>query len=213
MKKNFIYLLLFFFSLTISAQQTFPINGVSEKLDPFYAFTNANIILNPNLKISNGILVIQGNKIIAVGQDVIIPQEAIVYDLDGDYIYPSFIDLYSEYGISNKEKINSQKYRPQYTSNKKGAFHWNQAIRPEIQAHDFFNSNKHEYNKYLENGFGLVVSHVQDGLIRGTGVLSMLSSKTDHENILISKAANFFRLKRFFKTKISDLTNGKYIIN
>ena len=144
---------------------------------------------------------IQGNKIIAVGQDVIIPQEAIVYDLDGDYIYPSFIDLYSEYGISNKEKINYKKYRPQYTSNKKGAFHWNQAIRPEIQAHDFFNSNKHEYNKYLENGFGLVVSHVQDGLIRGTGVLSLCFSKTDHENILISKAANFFRLKRVLQNK------------
>ena len=196
MRNFFVYLLLFFFNLTISAQQTFPVNGVSEKFDPFYAFTNANIILNPNLEISNGVLIIQGNKIIAVGQDVIIPEEAIVHDLDGDYIYPSFIDLYSEYGISNKEKITSQKYRPQYTSNKKGAFHWNQAIHPEVQAHDFFNSYEYDYTKYLENGFGLVVSHVQDGLIRGTGVLSMISSKTDHQNILISKAANFFSFKK-----------------
>ena len=72
--------------------------------------------------------------------NITIPEGAIVYDLEGEYIYPSFIDLYSNYGLP---EIKKGIYRsPQYKSDTKGAYHWNQAIHPEIDASDNYNNKK-----------------------------------------------------------------------
>ena len=69
----------------IFAQETFPVNGVAENFEPVYAFTNAHIVINPRNEIENGILLIQGNKIIAVDSNLNIPDGAIIFDLNGDY--------------------------------------------------------------------------------------------------------------------------------
>ena len=86
-----------FLSKCIYAQQSFPKNGVDENFKPIYAFTNANIIISPNQELKKSTLLIQDNIIIVVDSNLSIPQDAIVYDLEGDYIYRSFIDLYSNY--------------------------------------------------------------------------------------------------------------------
>lgn len=105
MKKIFqAFFILTFLSKCIYAQQSFPKNGVDENFKPIYAFTNANIIISPNLELKKSTLLIQDNIIIDVDSNLSIPQDAIVYDLEGDYIYPSFIDLYSNYGLENQLK-------------------------------------------------------------------------------------------------------------
>ena len=49
--------------------------------------------------ISNGVVLIGANgKIEAVGTAVSLPKDAVVVDCKGKYIYPSFIDIYSDYG-------------------------------------------------------------------------------------------------------------------
>ena len=99
MKKIFkAFFILTFLIECIYAQQSFPKNGVDENFKPIYAFTNANIIISPNKELKKSTLLIQNNIIIDVDSNLAIPQNAIVYDLEGDYIYPSFIDLYSNYG-------------------------------------------------------------------------------------------------------------------
>ena len=90
-----------------------------------------------DLIFENGILLIKDDKIIAVDSALNIPSGAIIHDLNGDYIYPSFIDLYSNYGVP-KAKKEDYSYLPQYSNKKKGAFHWNQAIHPEINASENF---------------------------------------------------------------------------
>ena len=115
--KIFNFFILFIFCNSLIAQETFPLNGVSENFEPIYAFTNATIVYSPGLKLENGILLVKGDKIIAMDTSLEIPNGSIVFNLKGDYIYPSFIDLYSDYGVekATKEKYN---YRPQYqTSN------------------------------------------------------------------------------------------------
>ena len=52
MKKIFqAFFILTFLSKCIYAQQSFPKNGVDENFKPIYAFTNANIIISPNLEL------------------------------------------------------------------------------------------------------------------------------------------------------------------
>ena len=93
-----------FFCTQIFAQNIKPTNGVSENYQPIFAFKNANIIISPNTKLENATLLIKGNRIIAVDTNLEIPVGSIVTNLDGDYIYPSFIDLYSSYGVEKQQK-------------------------------------------------------------------------------------------------------------
>ena len=180
---------------TLLGQETFPVNGVAHNFEPIYAFTNAHIVLSPTNEIGNGILLIQGKNIIAVDSNLTIPNGAIIHDLDGDYIYPSFIDLYSDYGLP-KAKKGKYNYRPQYESNKSGAYHWNESIHPEIDANTEFFTDKKSATAYLKNGFGTVLSHMQDGILRGTGCLVLLSEKSAQENIILPQAASHFSFKK-----------------
>jgi len=180
---------------TLLGQETFPVNGVAQNFEPIHAFTNAHIVLSPTAEINKGVLLIKGDRIIAVDSILDIPSGAIIHDLDGDFIYPSFIDLYADYGLT-KAKKGQYNYRPQYESNKDGAYHWNEAIHPEIEASTEFVSDKKSAKAYLENGFGAVLSHVQDGILRGTGCLVLLSEKSEHENIILPQAASYFSFSK-----------------
>jgi len=186
---------LLFITQSVLAQETFPVNGVSNNFEPIYAFTNAHIVLNPTNEIPNATLLIKGDKIIAVDSNLNIPKGAIIKDLAGDYIYPSFIDLYSDYGLKEVQR-GKYNYRPQYDSKKAGAYHWNEAIHPEINASTEWSKYNSEAKPYLENGFGAVLSHAKDGIARGTATFVALSDKTDNENILIKDAAAFYSFKK-----------------
>ena len=83
----------------------------------------------------------QGDRILAADSTTTIPAHAIIHDMGGDYIYPSFIELHSEYGIPHKEKV-KWKPQPQYQNSKSGAVAWNEAIHPEVEARNLFIHNE-----------------------------------------------------------------------
>ena len=131
--KLFKTLLILIFSTPIFSQDSFPENGVKSTFSPIYVFHKCHIIISYDKEILNGTLLIQDDKILAVDSIIDIPKGAIVADLKGDFIYPSFIDLYSNYGLVPREK-GEYSYRPQYESKKEGAYHWNESIHPEISC-------------------------------------------------------------------------------
>ena len=85
-------------------------------------------------------LIIKQGKIISVGNNITVPKDAASIDCKGKYIYPSFIDLFSDYGITVAEqpKRSRSYYQAQFVSDTKGAYGWNQAIRPETDASKIF---------------------------------------------------------------------------
>ena len=191
---NILFLLIFSYGHSFS-QKTFPVNGVADNFKPIYVFTNAHIIVSSSKEIENGTLIIQDGMILSVDSTLEIPTGAIVYDLDGDYIYPSFIDLYSDYGLQNPKTTVSD-YRPQYESNKKGAYNWNQAIHPEKNAVYAFQHNNKRLLEYLKMGFGSLASHSQDGIFRGTGLFTLLSNSKENKDILKDNIATFYSFKK-----------------
>ena len=193
--KIFKTLFLCLIATSFFAQESFPTNGVKNTFSPVYAFTNAHIIVSSEKEILNGTLLIQDDKILAVDSVVDIPAGAIIKNLNGDYVYPSFIDLYSNYGLIPPKK-GKYVYRPQFESKKEGAYHWNEAIHPEINAVDEFTYNEKQSNEYLKSGFGVVLTHQQDGIARGTGCLVSLSNEKEQKSILSQKSASFFSFKK-----------------
>ena len=183
----FSFLALILSSLVV-AQETFPTNGVKNTFEPVHAFTNAQIIWAPGQTLSNANLLVQGDRILAVDSITTIPTHAIIHDMDGDYIYPSFIELYSEYGIPHKEKV-KWKPQPQYQSSKSGAVSWNEAIHPEVEAHNLFKHNEKSANSYRKAGFGTVLTHQQDGIARGSGLLTTLGIDSEHTTVLNGNAS------------------------
>ncbi|MEE2954036.1 MAG: amidohydrolase family protein [Bacteroidota bacterium] len=202
MRYRTVLLLICFFQQAINGQEMSPINGVKQNFNPIYAFTNAHIIINPEKEIKRGTLLIQNKKIIQVDSLISIPEGAIIEDLNGDYIYPAFIDLYSEYGMPEvKKHKKSHRAGPQYKSNKGGPFHWNQSIHPEINASEIFKNNKSEITEYINSGFGSVLTHQKDGIFRGSGAFVLLSEKEENETILKSTAASFYSFQKGVSTQ------------
>ena len=81
------------------AQNTIPQNGVHDERPNLYAFTNATLVVDPQTTLQNATLVVRNGRIEAVGTSVAIPAGAVVVNLSGRRIYPSLIDLDSDYGM------------------------------------------------------------------------------------------------------------------
>ena len=181
-----------FFLNNINAQATFPVNGIANPTEGAYAFTNATIVKDASNQISNATLLIRNKKIIAVGNNISIPKDAVIIDCKGKYIYPSFIDLYSDYGINAQPKSSTGFNRfagSQITSDTKGAVGWNQAIKPEVNASELFDADNKSAKLLRDAGFGTVLTHQQDGIARGTGTLVTLANQADNLVMLKEKAS------------------------
>ena len=106
MKKTLFTCLLLISVATSIAQDYFPTNsGLKQENNNYTAFTNATLYISPNKVIKKGTLLIQNGKVVESGKSVVIPDNTIIIDLNGNYIYPSFIDPYSSFGIPKTKKV------------------------------------------------------------------------------------------------------------
>ncbi|MBE9488882.1 MAG: amidohydrolase, partial [Bacteroidetes bacterium] len=92
-------------SFSIIAQEYFPKNdGVKSKNTNYTAFTNAKIYVTPTQIIEKGTLLIKDGKVVATGTSVTIPNNSVIIDITGKSIYPSFIDMYSGFGVEKPKR-------------------------------------------------------------------------------------------------------------
>ena len=105
-KQLTLLLLILTFNFTFS-QDYFPTNkGVKTENSKQIMLTGATIHMNPLQKLDNGMLLIENGKVKAVGTALSIPKNSIIVNLEGKSVYPSFIDIYSKFGVKvPKRKI------------------------------------------------------------------------------------------------------------
>jgi len=197
MKKTMLALCLFWCGAFLFAQDYFPENdGVKANNNNYTAFTNAKIFITPTQVIDKGILLIQNGKVVTVGSSVNLPANTVTVDLDGKSIYPSFIDVYSKFGVEQPKASTEGGRSPQYDAEREG-FYWNDHIMPENDAVAHFKYDDKSAKELRDAGFGVVNSHVHDGIARGTGVLIALNGKgTDANRVLDDRSAQYFSLDR-----------------
>lgn len=201
--KRILVLLIFLAQLSSAfAQETFPFNGVRDKKNQiYYAFTNVTLFVDYQNVISNATLLIKDGIIEQVGTKVNIPKGSVIYDLKGKYIYPSFIDLYSDYGMPEIKAEPKRRDEPQLESKNKGPFSWNQAIKPETNAAKLFSIDSKSAEEYRKIGFGTVLTHQKDGIARGTSTLVCLSEGKGNEAMLAGEVAAHYSFSKGTSTQ------------
>ncbi|WP_397363249.1 amidohydrolase family protein [Olleya sp. R77988] len=174
------------------AQEYVPKNdGVKTNTSNYTAFTNAKIYITPNQVVNNGTLLIKDGKVVASGASVSIPKNAVVVDLSGKTIYPSFIDIYTDFGVKKPSSPDGHNRTPQYDAAREG-YYWNDHIRPDQNAIDYFEFDSKKAKELRKAGFGVVNSHIDDGIIQGTGVLVTLAADgSDATRLLDEKVGQF----------------------
>ena len=195
MKKLFLWLFINIISVYGFAQETFPTNGAKDNSTTIYAFTEVLIYKDYQTKIENAILLVQNGKVLKVGKDISIPNGAIKINLKGKTIYPSFIDLYSNYGLPVVKKT-KRSNSPIYTSTYSGPFHWNEAIHPEYNSFSEFRKDDKSAEELRKMGFGTVLTHSQNGIARGTGSLVLLGNENENHLLLENQATAHYSFEK-----------------
>jgi len=199
---NRIFLLLFLgiFISKINSQEYFPNNeSVQNKNNNYIVFTNAKIYVTPTQIIEKGSLLIQNGKIISAGNTISIPKNCTTINLEGKSIYPSFIDIYTDFGIEKPKSDPNSGGGLLYDTKREG-YYWNENIRSEVNAYENFKYDQPKAEELLKAGFGVVGTHVQDGIARGTGTLIALNNSNKSNRLLSNKISNHFGFTRSITT-------------
>ena len=190
--------------LSVRAQETFPRNDVKDERAKAFAFTNATIIVDDKQKIDKGTLLIEKGKIVAVGPSVRIPKGYTVIDLAGKFIYPSFIDLHSQYGLPKPERSRggggfggAEQIQPKSNA----AYNANQAIKSHYDAVTEFAVDDKGAADLRSGGFGTVLSFRADGVARGSSALVTLANHRSNEVALMNKSAAHYAFNRGTSTQ------------
>ncbi len=192
-------------SFTMYGQDYFPANaGVKSKNQNYTVFTNATIHTTPTETIKNGTLVVQDGKVVSVGKSSSYAQNAIVVDLNGKHVYPSFVDIYTNFGIDKPKRAGGSGRASQYDNSREGAY-WNDHILSEQDGYQDFKYDSKKATEYLEAGFGVVATHQHDGIARGTGALIALNNDGNTANRVIED-----RLGQYFSFDKSVTSRQAY---
>ncbi len=174
----------------VDAQATYPLNDVANPKEGCYAFINATIVKDAQTTIKDATLVIRQGKIESAGAGVVVPKDAVVIDCKGKYIYPSFIDVYSDYGTQAATRGGFNfGGQSQMLSNTKGAYGWNQAIKSEVDVSKIFAVNESRAKELRGIGFGAVNTLQMDGISRGTSSLVSLANEKENKVMLKERAS------------------------
>jgi imidazolonepropionase-like amidohydrolase len=183
-------------ALSSLAQPTFPFNGILPKDVTIVAFTHASIFTDYQTRLDDATLVVEKGRVVAVGVGVSIPQSAVVIDCKGKFIYPSFIDLHSDYGLTDAAAAKPSEGGPRMrnagtTDSPKGAFGWNDAINSEYSAAQAFVCKEDAAKEYRNGGFGAVLTHKMDGIVRGSGALVSLGVQPNQALLKPNASAHY----------------------
>ena len=171
-------------------QDYFPTNtGVKTTSSHFQAITNATVHSTSNTTLQNASILFKDGRIVAIGNEITLPKNTLVHNYEGKHIYPSFIELYSSFGLPNgKAPSGNRRSGVSYAAKRKG-YYWNDHI-----LSDYHSVNDYAYDaalakKMRKEGFGVVNSHRAEGIHRGTSVMVSLNDNQSDAFRLIDKAA------------------------
>ena len=173
-----------------------PQNGVAPSFPDAYILKNATIIVSPQKTISNGYILIEKGKVKDIGNILLKPANAVEIDCKGKTIVPAFIDLDTDLGMQKPPSAERRDRTPQIDSKKEQFFSWNDAVRPEFLSAENYKTNETDNEKLAKAGFGFALTHLNDGIVRGTGSVIALGSHPVLSSLFAANVSTHFSLEK-----------------
>jgi len=186
--------MLFFLLVGIGrSQEHFPVEALGKKGRETYLLRHVNVQVDYRTLLYNVDILVVGDRIEMVGPNLKCPAHATELNYQGKWVYPAFVELNSDLGVqSQMEKKTEFRPGPHPHRDRKGPYTWNDAIRASVNAWQSLRLNTDRMTSYHQKGIGFVLTHVPDGIIRGTGcLLSLEKDREVNELVLIPEAALF----------------------
>ena len=189
-----------FFILLLTAQlwsQYRPNNGVTASKANVILIKNANLYLGGSTNVLNAAsILIKGDKIIEVGTKIKEPNGALIIDMEGRTIMPSFIELNSNIGVEKQSFEKKNNFAPQIESLKQNSFYWNQAVHPELNAGEKYKKDLKALRALNNFGVGYCLTRHNDGVIQGTAALVAAHGADLSKDMILDKAASFYSFSK-----------------
>jgi imidazolonepropionase-like amidohydrolase len=103
--------------------------------------------------------------------------------------------LYSNIG-QPKASFHDGGFRSQTKADKEGAYYWNETVHPEFKAASSFAIDAKANETLIQQGFGFAVSHLMDGMVRGTGALVSLGNDQVNKQLIKGDAGQFLSFSK-----------------
>ena len=189
------------FGQGLPSVSTNPVEGLRTKTVRLVAFTNATIIPEPGRLITNGVLIVRDHRIVNVGRDLPIPAAAVVYDLKGAWVYPGFIDPFTDVADVSKgdrsTKSDDRGWREEPTTPpQQGAHHWNQAVRPERRVSEMLRIPAKTAATWNAEGFTGAVVASHDGIFSGSAAAVTLKPGSASDVVLSDNVAQMLDTRK-----------------
>lgn len=176
-------------------QETATPNGIVDNRNDALALTGAMVYLPGGGYLEGGTVLMRDGVITDVVSGTEVPDGYFAIDMEGKYLYPGFIDLYTGYGLPEPARPASGGGAETLESSGL-AYNSNDAIRSHYRAAMEFRPNPEQRNELRKLGFGTVLSHHADGIARGTSALVTLGDHNANEAIVLADAAAHYSLKK-----------------
>ena len=157
------------------ATRTEPVTALRDNTPGVHAFTGGRIVVAPGRVLNNATLVVRDGVIEAVGTNVNIPADARVWRMEGQTLYPGFIEAHADLGLSSA---------PAEGERDAGPVHWNPQVRAYFSATGDFRDDAERRSKLRSQGF--TTAHVvpQLGIFRGRTAVVSLGDESAGERVL-----------------------------
>jgi imidazolonepropionase-like amidohydrolase len=143
--------------------------------DGIIAIRGGTLVTITNGNITNGILLIEGGKITAIGKDINIPEKAQIIDAGNYTILPGFIDSFTNLGAVETEGIEETREYDEATS----------PITPHLKIIDGINSESSLFPAAIRTGVTTVLCAPGEGnLLSGQSALLQLVGDSVDEMVL-----------------------------
>ena len=173
---------------------TSPVEGLRDNSPKIHALVNATIITAPGRILENANLVLEDGLIRAVGKDSEPPPNARIWNLEGKWIYPGFLESYSHLGLpqdlrppkkKKAKEVAKKAPPPKPVRPTRGTKSWNANVTPEREISAFIDIDPKEIESLRNLGFATAISAPGRGVFQGQSTLLHLNGKSANLSILI----------------------------
>ncbi len=211
LKRLLIIAAAFLIPATFFAQDNYPVIGIRDVRPSTWLLQGARVVVDYQTTLEDTDILIRDGKIVEVARGIRVPEGAKVIDLQGKSVYPSFIDLNTNYGVARGGRETQAQITGldpsvlqmlggaarQSAQRIMNADYWNQGIRENFDALSMFEPSSSEAAEFRSAGFGTVMTYRNDGIARGTSALVTLADEERaNKVVLVDRMATNFSFAR-----------------